>query len=154
VISERSSDNKQIVFSALDPLAGRRWELMRLDGPMNGTYLWDVSPDGTRIALTRSADAPIEIFRVSGGLAREITSKGWTTTESLTWTADGRGLFISGLSHNLESLLRIDLDGQVHPLWSSRSGLISVGACSPDGRHLAITQSQQVSGNIWMIEDF
>jgi serine/threonine protein kinase/Tol biopolymer transport system component len=154
VISERSSDNKQIVFSALDPLAGRRWELMRLDGPENGTYLWDLSPDGTRIAFTRGGDAPIEIVRLSGGPEGKLTPKGWTTTEILVWTADGKGLFISGLSHNLESLLRIDLDGRKYALWSSPSDLITVGAPSPDGLHLAITQTQRVSGNIWMIEDF
>ena len=127
---------------------------MRLSGPINETHLWDVSPDGTRIAFTRSADAPIEILRMSGGSAGEINPKGWTTTEILVWTADGKGLFISGLSHNLESLLRIDLDGRKYALWSSPSDLITVGAPSPDGLHLAITQTQRVSGNIWMIEDF
>jgi serine/threonine protein kinase/Tol biopolymer transport system component len=154
VISAQSLDSKQLVLTALDPLAGRSWELMRLNGTINETYLWDVSPDGTRIAFTRSADAPIEILRMSGGSAGEINPKGWTTTESLAWTADGKGIFISGLSHNSETLLRIDLGGQVHTLWSSRSGQINVGAPSPDGRHLAITQTQRVGGNIWMIEDF
>jgi hypothetical protein len=38
-------------------------------------------------------------------------------------------------------------------LWSVHSGLLRTATASPDGRHLAISQVN-VSGNIWMIENF
>jgi hypothetical protein len=51
-IAERSSDGKQIIFTAFDPLKGRGREITRVDvEPTGRGYIWDLSPDGTRIAL-------------------------------------------------------------------------------------------------------
>jgi serine/threonine protein kinase/DNA-binding winged helix-turn-helix (wHTH) protein len=154
VISERSSDSKQLVLTAFDPLEGRGPELMRPDEPLSATYSWDLSPDGTRVAFVRSAEGPIEILSLKGEPAFKIPSKGWSTVANLAWTADGRGLFVSGLSNTVMSLMQVDLQGKSHVLWQfSESGLPSWGIPSPDGRRLAISQ-QIKSSNIWMIENF
>lgn len=110
-IAERSPDNKQLVLTAFDPIAGRGSELTRLDGDLNANYSWDLSPDGTRIAFVRSAEAPIRIFLLKRGSEREITPSGWTTTESLYWAADGKALLISGLVQGETALLLVDLEG-------------------------------------------
>jgi len=154
VISERSMDNKQLVFAAFDPLAGRGRELMRVDGPLSANYSWDLSPDGTRVAFVRSAEGPIEILSLKSQLLGKLDPKGWSTIANLAWAADGKALFVSGLSNNEMSLMQLDLHGQSHVLWRfSESGLPSQGIPSPDGRHIAISQ-QIKSSNIWMIENF
>ena len=154
VISERSMDNKQLVFVAFDPLAGRGRELMRVDGPLSANYSWDLSPDGTRVAFVRSAEGPIEILSLKSQLLGKLDPKGWSTIANLAWAADGKALFVSGLSNNEMSLMQLDLHGQSHVLWRfSESGLPSQGIPSPDGRHIAISQ-QIKSSNIWMIENF
>ena len=121
---------------------------------MDFIYSWDLSPHGTRVAFVRSAEGPIEILSLKGEPTFKIPPKDWSTVANLAWTADGRGLFVSGLSNTVMSLMQVDLHGQSHVLWQfSESGLPSRGIPSPDGRHLAISQ-QIKSSNIWMIENF
>jgi len=156
VVAEQTSDSNHVVLTAFDPIAGRGQELRPLDGDLNTNYSWDLSPDGTRVAFIRSEEEPIQIIPMSGEARWEISPNGWTTTESLHWTADGKGLFASGLVHGETALLLVDLAGQVHVLWRAREAggdHIRVGAPSPDGRHVAISK-ENFSGNIWMIENF
>src|SRR5260370_19234490 len=56
-IAERTPDRKQIVFTALDPVTGRGRELAKSDTYPTKEYHWDLSPDGTRIALLKNRDA-------------------------------------------------------------------------------------------------
>jgi len=152
-ISEQSSDNKQLVLTAFDPIAGRGRELMTLDGPLSAGYSWELSPDGTHVAFLPSPDGPIEVLSLKGEPSRKISPNGRTTIASIAWTADGRGLFIFSGSNTVMTLIQVDLDGQRHVLWNPRTRLLSAAVPSPDGRHLVISQ-QIISGNIWVIENF
>ncbi|MFZ0796761.1 MAG: protein kinase [Terriglobales bacterium] len=153
VISEHSPENERLAFMAFDPARGRGAQTMTLDGPFNADYSWDLSPDGTRVALARSADGPIEILSLKGAAAQKLPPSGWSTVAGLSWTADGKGLLISGLAHNTPTLIQVDLRGRSNVLWSASSGFPRAATASPDGRHVAISQVN-TSGNIWMIENF
>ena len=153
VISERSSKNERLAFTAFDPAGGRGAQVMTLDGPFNADYSWDLSPDGTRVALARSADGPIEILSLKGLGTQQLSPNGWSTVAGLSWTADGKALLISGLAHNVPTIIQVSVSGQSNVLWSVHSGLLRAAAASPDGRHVAISQVN-LSGNIWMIENF
>jgi len=155
IISEQSFDNKQLILTAFDPLAGRGRQLTKLDGQLSASYSWDLSPDATRVAFVRSAEGPIDIVSLKGEPPRKLNPRDWSTVTSLAWSADGKGLFITGLVNGVMTLMLIDLDGQRHLLWSPRDagGHLAMGAPSPDGRHVAICR-ENFSGNIWMIEDF
>jgi len=155
LISERTADNKQLVFTAFDPVAGRGRELRKLDGPFSENYVWALSADGTQLAMVRSAEGPIEIVPLQGGASRFIAPKGWSTTAGLDWAPDGKGLFITGLVDGVTSLMLVDLKGHNHVLWSPRDagGHLYLGTPSPDGRHIAMTR-ENFSGNIWMMENF
>jgi serine/threonine protein kinase len=153
VLSERSSDSARLAFTSFDPLGERRVKIMTMSGPLSADYSWDLSPDGTRLALARSADGPIEILSLKGLATQKLSPNGWTTIAGLSWTADGKALLISGLSHNVPTIIQVSVSGQSNVLWSAHSGLLRTAAASPDGRHLAISQVN-VSGNIWMIENF
>ena len=152
-IGERTDDSKQLVLTAFDPATGRGAPLIKLDD-FSANYLWDLSPDGTQVAFIRSGAAPIQIIPLKGGSEHKITSRGWTTTQNLSWAADGKGLLISGLVQGETSLIYVDLAGRSHVLWHPhQSGYVGLGAQSPDGRHLAISQGN-FSGNMWMMENF
>jgi DNA-binding winged helix-turn-helix (wHTH) protein/Tol biopolymer transport system component len=167
-IAERSADGKQITFTAFDPLRGRGREIAHIDiEPTGRDYVWDLSPDGTRIAFLQlfgaqngpSAGGKIRVIPLDGQAPREIVVKGWNSLQSVDWAADGKALFVSGATPQGSALLRVDMQGNAKVLWE-RKGSIEPwfarapwAVPSPDGRHLAI-YDWQLSSNMWMVENF
>jgi serine/threonine protein kinase/Tol biopolymer transport system component len=154
-IAERSADRKQLVFTAFDPIKGRGRVLTRLDADPSADYVWDLSPDGTRIALRdRSQRQRIDVISLSGHPPQALSVKGWSMGEyGLDWTADGKGLFVSSPLSGGVALLQVDLQGNAHLLWEQKGGSVTWGVPSPDGRHLAMPGNTQNS-NIWTIQNF
>jgi Tol biopolymer transport system component/DNA-binding winged helix-turn-helix (wHTH) protein len=154
VLSERSEDRKQFIFTAFDPLQGRGAELARVDIHSEAKKLhWDLSPDGTRLSFTRTPNDPIEILSLNTNTTETIHVKGWDNLESLDWTADGTGFFIAGGVHGGMVLLHVDLQGKATVLLRNRGDAAVFAIPSPDGRHLAI-QDMRIDGNIWTLENF
>ena len=115
---------------------------------------WDLSPDGTRIAILKSAEGPIQIISLNGEPLREFTVNGWSRLRNLDWTADGQGLFISSLNEKESLLLKVDLHGNASILWEHPGGVGGTyGVPSPDGHHLAML-GWTVENNIWIMENF
>jgi serine/threonine protein kinase len=154
VLIERTEDRKQMVMTAFDPLTGRGEELARIDLDSEAKKLhWDLSPDGTRIAFTKTPQAPIEILSLQGGPTQSFHVQGWDNLESLDWTADGDGFFIADGVHGGMALLHVDLHGNAHVLQQNQGTAAAFARPSPDGRHLAI-QDFRIEGNIWTLENF
>ncbi|MFI5095006.1 MAG: protein kinase [Candidatus Acidiferrales bacterium] len=152
-IAERSADRKQLVFTAFDPLKGRGRELAKFQADPTADYHWDVSPDGTRIALLKDRDGRVEILSLNGRAPQEITARGWDNLFSVNWAADGKALFVSGLQQRGSVLLHLDLQSNAHFLWEHRGGEQTYGVASPDGRHLAM-RGWNNETNLWMMENF
>jgi eukaryotic-like serine/threonine-protein kinase len=169
VIAEPSKDNRQLIFTAFDAVNGRGRELIRcgIDNTADLNYVWDLSPDGTRIAVLKYSAAKIEVFPLNGRPRQEILAMGWKSLESLHWAADGKGFFVSGAADGGSALLLLDLRGQAHVLWKQKGSIAPWNVPlahrwgpsapwaipSPDGRHLAI-YNWNFSANMWMIENF
>jgi Tol biopolymer transport system component len=153
-IAEPTDDRRQLIISALDPMKGRGPELTRfaLD-PNQDRWNLDLSPDGSRIAATRSPAGSIYILSLRGEAMREIQVKGWSNLLSLNWAADGKGLFVANGVQGGAVLLHVDLQGNARVLWKNHGGNWTPAMSSPDGRHLAI-QGWTVDGNMWMLENF
>ncbi len=152
-IAERSSDRTQIAFSAFDPVSGRGRKLAEWKTDATADYYWDLSPDGTRIAVLKSREGRIHILWLNGQAPQEVTVKGWTTLTTAVWTAEGNGLFVSGFTERGVVLLHTDLQGKARLLWENKGGLDTYGVPSPDGRHLAM-RAWNVDSNLWMMENF
>ncbi len=152
VIAERSEDRKELIVSVLDPIKGRGPELARFDSVFESP-LCIISPDGTRLAMVRSPESPIEIRSLHGQLLRKIPSQSVGELTRLTWSADQEGLFVNRKAPNGNELLHLDFEGNV----TSLRKCVDAQACSsypsPDGRHLAIIDRNQ-SSNMWMMENF
>jgi eukaryotic-like serine/threonine-protein kinase len=166
-IAERSSDQEQIIFTRFDPLQGRESEIARfgIKTTLDADYAWDLSPDGTRIAILKRSEGTISLLSLVGEAPRNIVVKAWSKLQTVDWSADGKELFASCLTNGGSTLLRVDLEGNAYALWETKgssqppgdlfySGTLAPRAVpSPDGRHLAI-QSWSLSANMWMIENF
>jgi Tol biopolymer transport system component len=152
-IAERSADRKQLVFSSFDPVKGRGRELARWNTDAAADYYWDLSPDGTRIAILKYHEGRIRILWLNGRAPQETTVKGWNTLSSAAWAADGKGLFVSSYSERGAVLLSVDLQGNARLLWEHKGGIDTYGVPSPDGRHLAM-RGWNVESNVWLMENF
>lgn len=154
-IAEPTDDRKQEIISAIDPLRGRGREFARFDlDPSEENWDTSLSPDGTRIAATRTPSGPIYILSLRGGADQEIRVKGWTNLLSVNWAAGGKGLYVSSGTRGARVLLHVDLLGNAHALWKNVGATGETLAYpSPDGRHLAM-QGWTSNTNIWMMENF
>jgi eukaryotic-like serine/threonine-protein kinase len=166
-IAEPAAGRKQMVFTAFDPVAGRGRELtppMEVDPKAD--YLWDLSPDGRRIAVVKIShpysfeesqisEGPIHILSLDGQPPLELRAKGRKNQwQSLDWAADGNGLYVSAWAAAGSVLLYLDLKGNASDVWPHPSmDRGTRGIPSRNGRRIALLGRNQDS-NVWMIEKF
>jgi hypothetical protein len=169
-IAERTIDQKQVTFTALDPLKGRGHEVTRfdIDPAVAANYVWDLSLDGTRIAILKYSEGQIHILPLDGRPSQQIDVKGWANLQRVGWAANGRSLLASSLTTGSAVLLQVDFRGRANKLWEQKGSISPAGrpwdeplggpsapwaVPSPDGRHLAI-YSWSLSANMWMMKNF
>jgi hypothetical protein len=153
VTSEIPAGTNQLVFTAFDPIQGRGRVLVRFDADPTAGYSWDLSSDGTRVAIHKRREARIDIVSLTGGPPQQVLISGWTSHQGVDWAADGKGFFIGNKVPGGTALLYADLQGNTRTIWTQPHGLRSSGVPSADGRHLAMLGWVARSG-LWMIEDF
>ena len=168
-IAEQTPDRKQLIFTAFD-INGRIRELTRINTEPNSftQYIWDLSPDGTRIAILKSSESLIRILSWRDGSSKDVTVKNGSPLESLNWTADGQAFFASSYTKEGLVLLRLDQQGRTHVVWEQKGSIAPwnseslhwqgmptapLAIPSPDGRHLIIYE-WSLSANMWMMENF
>ena len=156
VIGEPNEDGKQLIVTALDLLKGRGPELFRFPLVANDENWWlDLSPDGTRVAVTRTLAGPIYVLSLGGQVLKQVQVNGWSNLQGFFWAATGgKGLFVIAGIRNGREVLHVDLQGNVHTLWEDTGGSGQTEALpSPDGRHLAFN-GWTTNGNLWLMENF
>ena len=156
-IAEQSENQKQVLVSALDPIKGRGPELARfdLDRPVDvfvDNLLCFISPDGTRLAVTRSPQGSVEIYSLNGRLLRKVPSPPLGKMEWLGWAPDLKGFFVTRRLQGDNELLHLDFQGHTELLRRCVDSACSAYP-SPDGKHLAIIDRSQTT-NMWMMENF
>ena len=156
VIVEQSADGRQMIVTQFGVLQGRGGELARVDLNRGIDFMENplaaISPEGTRLALVRSPDGPIEIRSLRGQPTFTVPAEGLDKLWNLAWDGDGKGLLVTRHIEGGTELLRVDLEGGVARLWKNR-GPRGFAVPSPDAHHLAIYDWQQDS-NIWVMENF
>jgi WD40 repeat protein len=115
---------------------------------------WGLSPDGSVRAMVSSPKWTIGLRSTLTGEPNDLSVKGIYELGSLDWAPDGRSFFVSGRSHDGQSvLLTITLDGRVSVLLRSNNSEILAAIPSPNGRFLAIPEARG-SNNVWAVENF
>jgi Tol biopolymer transport system component len=144
-------DGGQTVFTAFDPVKGRLRELTRT----NQTFVWDLSPDGTRIARLTQPDstAVIKIVSLVGDAETSVRLDRAVAAQQLAWAADGRSFYVVAVPRDrVWLLLRVAPDGHTTPLIPPQMWMYSAAA-SPDGKRIAYT-SNTGQGNVWLLEGY
>jgi hypothetical protein len=149
-----------MIVTAFDPVQGRGAELGRfalkpdanIGVNIDHLVLCQISPDGTRLAIARSSNGPIEVHSLRGQPTFTISATSLERMVMLTWAGDEKGLFVSRRLLEGYEIVYVDIAGRTHSLWRSQSKWC-VSKPSPDGRHLAIYEVGR-SSNIWMMENF
>jgi Tol biopolymer transport system component len=136
-------EGKDLVFYALDPTKGRGEQLGKIEITPTRFAEWNISPDGSRLALVGGPDmyqGRIEVLTFRERAWHEVpVEPGWGISQSIPWTADGKGFFVTSWQPNLFGLLHVTFTGKVNPLLRN-SGLqwMFNPVPSPDGKYLAI----------------
>jgi Tol biopolymer transport system component len=152
-IGRETPDNRQLIFTAFDPVKGIGGELIRFDvDDPNDSYGFALSPDGTHIAVVQFQTGSFYILSLNGEATREFTVKNWNNGGD--WAADGKGLFVSRATERGSALVYVDLRANIHVVWDVEGDFEgSVGLSSPDGRRLIMSRDT-FSSNMWSIENF
>ncbi len=151
VIAEEGEN--EIVFTAFDPLQGRKSELVKV--PANPVHTsWGLSPDGSRVALAvfdyKAAD--VQIVPLGGGAAQKFSAVPWTELVAVAWAADGKSLFLASFSSRGSSIVHSSFTGEPKLLFKSSWDILSLAA-SPDGHYLALGPVIY-NANAWTIASF
>lgn len=158
-VAEYTEDRRQLIFTAFDPVKGRGRELVRYDTDPSGRYSWDLSRDGSRIALLNPPDGVVHILHLNGEGPEQIVAKDLKLGDALGWWKDNRGLLVDNVTARGTALSYLGMNGKAHPIWevpgsrNARFNQAPWGIPSPDGRHLAIN-GFILSTNVWMVENF
>jgi len=154
VISELDKVNSELVFTAFDPLRGRSGELVRLATDPEESPAWDLSPDGSTIAVVDLDEHKDRILLVElgSGSARWIAAGHSERLSGIGWSADGRSWFVTSSSLRGSTILQVRFEGAISELWRSGT-ILSAPLASPDGKNLAFSSST-FNSNAWVIENF
>jgi serine/threonine protein kinase len=153
VIAEQSETLDHLIFSAFDPLQGRGRELTQFEIDATANYVWDLSPDGSSIAILKTSGETISLLSLVGLSRRALFVKGWENLDAVNWECNGKGLLVSSRVQNASVLMHVDLLGNSHVLWKHEGGLFTFATPSPNGRHLAML-GWSMNSNIWTVEEF
>jgi Tol biopolymer transport system component len=153
VLSEKVRN--EIVFTAFDPIEGRKGEVARVGVEPFHAYFWDLSPEGRRIAfgVSQETRGNIRVIPLSAQAPREIAVQGWANLTSVAWAPDGNALFAAGWSSTGSPLLRVFLDGHIQVLARDNPYIENVVPYL-DGRRIAFGGAKATGGNVWLIDHF
>jgi Tol biopolymer transport system component len=156
VLGRPDPGKNELAISSFDPLGGDPKDLLRIpiepgtDAGVGLDYAWQISPDGSWIAIMKRRGNLIRLAPLGKNQARTITINGYSDLLDLSWAANSRSLFVSSLAPGGATLLHVDLDGNAEPVWQQARATSFRGFSSPDSRHLALA-SETLETNVWMI---
>lgn len=154
VLSEFEKETGKLVFSTVDPLRVKKSELVRLGTDPAGSPVWDLSPDGSSVAIVDLDEHQdnIRVVQLRDGSSRLIGLGGSEHLSGISWSADGKGWFVTSSSVRGATIFRVSSNGGVSELWTT-SSLLGAPLASPDGKNLAFTIST-FNSNVWVVENF
>ena len=159
VLGRPDPSNHELVISSFDPMSAIPRDLLRIplqpgtDAGVGLDYAWQLSPDGSWIAIAKRHGNSIQLVPLRHNQARTITVNGCSDLVDLNWDVSSKSFFISSLGSDGARLLHVDLRGNSWPIWSQAQTTSFWGFSSPDASHLAIS-SESRETSVWMISSF
>ncbi len=113
---------------------------------------WDLAPDGRQLVLF-GVEGPIRLMNFGDRKVRQVIPRHWKSMDYVTWANGSKGLYGSSPTQQGDTLLHLNLLGDVHVLSQNRGSFDTSAIPSPDGQHIAI-QDWNLNSNVWMMENF
>ena len=113
----RTVESDQFVFNELDPVRGKGRELTRAARSPTVVGDWDISPDGSQLAIPNhdSRDARIRLIPLdpvrAGMVEKTVVLAGLKNLNGVVWAADGRGWYVSIRTDSDGLLKYVDVEG-------------------------------------------
>ena len=111
-----------------------------------------LSNDGCCFALLTSLGGPIRVISLHGQPERDIATPGLNAKQSIGWTANGKGFYVTNRVKGGLDLFFVDMAGHSRKLWHNDGDFAPIAMESPDGRHLAV-QGSNLDQNLWLMEN-
>jgi hypothetical protein len=142
---------KDLVFFRFDPEHSLGAEVHRIADATAAPLLWDLSPDGKRLAIP-SERAPITIHTIATGTEQKRAAPPGCDPIHVTWAADGESLFVTAecAATPLFGVFHVDPHDRVTRLWEPKNLWALEPAASPDGAHLAVSVKAP-DNDVWMV---
>jgi Tol biopolymer transport system component len=150
----RTVQNRQFLFWDLNPIHGKGRQLARTAWIPAIVGDWDISPDGSQVAIPnhdpRNATIRLVPLDAQAGAAEKVvTIKMLKNLSAVVWAPNGRGWYVAVRGVNRGLLFYVDLEGRVlTKLMESMVATYPVP--SRDGRHVAF-MDWTVSANVWQV---
>ena len=151
----RSTEGEQFVFRELDPWRGRGAELARTGWAPFVVADWDISPDGSTVAIPnhdprdgRIRFVPLNATR-AGRAERVLSLDGLKNLNGVVWAASGNGLFVSTAGDPGGVLYYVSTAGRYQTVLKSSRPIYVVP--SPDGRRVVFPDRVD-SNNVWYLQ--
>jgi eukaryotic-like serine/threonine-protein kinase len=155
VLSQREGND--FVFYALDPVQGKGAQLGRIEPAPTGFTGWNVSPDGSFLAVVRGDDkynGRIDVLALSNHHWHALpVEPAWGHLQSIAWAPNGKGFFVTSWQPDSFNLLHVTLSGNVKPLLRTHHRWMHNPVPSPDGKYLAFG-AQTWDSNVSILENF
>jgi eukaryotic-like serine/threonine-protein kinase len=152
ILSEKKEH--ELIFYELDPLHGKGKEIARSEIGGLRFYGWDISPDGSHLAVVSGLGPYVRTIEVETGKTRDLTVPGDWLLQSVGWSANGTALFVTVYTPKAFLLGRVDLAGNARVLLDKGSEQwVNQVVASPDGRYLAF-KAQTWDSNVWLLQRF
>jgi eukaryotic-like serine/threonine-protein kinase len=150
----RSIEDEQFVFRELDPIRGRGAELARTAWAPFVVADWDISPDGSAVAIPNHdpRDARVRIVPLgatqAGRAEKVLNIDGLKNLNGVFWAASGDGLFVSTAADPGGVIYYVNMQGRYNTvLESSRPVYVTP---SPDGKRVVFPDRVD-SNNVWYL---
>jgi serine/threonine protein kinase/DNA-binding winged helix-turn-helix (wHTH) protein len=163
VIEELTPDQKEIVFTALNPLSGRGREIASMAtaslpnesfcGLDDVCYPWSLSPDGEAIAVHGHSSKHFELIYTKTGRRSSFNVHGWSLLDWIPWDPGKNALFATALRGQEAFVLRVGLNGETQVVLREQGDLGIYPSVSPDSQFLALMR-WRASKNVWLIDNF
>jgi Tol biopolymer transport system component len=116
----------------------------------------EISPDGSSLAVQIAKEQRIRVLSLQGGPERDVTVAPRPLDGAIfAWSADGDGWYVSSTpvqNPGGTEVLHVDLSGRIKVIAHQNVRDWMSAIPSPDGRHIALTQTSAVS-NVWMLKE-
>jgi serine/threonine protein kinase/Tol biopolymer transport system component len=159
VLGRPDPQRNELVISSFDPLVAKEKDLTRIalepgtEASVGMDYAWQISPDGSWIAIAKRHGKTIRLVPLGKDQARTIDLNGHSDLTDLNWAVNSRSLFVSRLGPAGATLLHVDLEGNAEPVWQQPQTTSFWGLSSPDAHHLVMATEARET-DVWMIRNF